>query len=105
MSKPRSAAADYLVYLVARIFVCVIQSISLDAARRLAGVLAWLVYRVDRRHREAAAENLRHAFPDRFAHADPDPLVRAVYRRDAASGEGGLAEVQGWEVRDGSRWT
>ena len=44
-----------------------------------AGRLAWLAYRVDRRHREVARDNLRHAFPERCADpAECDRLVRAM---------------------------
>jgi KDO2-lipid IV(A) lauroyltransferase len=72
--------ADYSVYLVIRIFVCLIQTLSLNAARGLARGLAWLAHRVDRRHREVAKENLRHAFPGRYTDAELDELVRGVYR-------------------------
>src|SRR5262249_15621381 len=45
----------------------------------LASGLAWLVYHIDKRHRLAAADNLRHAFPD-LPDAVLDRRVRAVYR-------------------------
>ncbi len=80
MSKKRSPAADYAVYLVIRIFVCLVQALPPEVARGLAGGLAWLIYRVDRRHRIVALENLRHAFPDHHSDAERDALVRAVYR-------------------------
>jgi KDO2-lipid IV(A) lauroyltransferase len=79
MSKPRSRTADFTVYLVVRLFVCVIQTLSFSAARGLAKGLAWLAYRADRRHREVAKENLRHAFPGRYQEAELDRLIRAVY--------------------------
>ena len=66
MSKPRSAVADYAVYLVIRVVVCFLQMLTLPRRRGFAGVLAWLAYRVDRRHRLVADDNLRHAFPDRY---------------------------------------
>src|SRR5262245_1439489 len=80
MSRPRSVVADYLVYLVVRLFVCVVQALSPAAARKLAHGLAWLAHRLDRRHREVALDNLRHAFPDGHTDAERDALVRAVYR-------------------------
>jgi KDO2-lipid IV(A) lauroyltransferase len=80
MSKQRSRVADYAVYLVVRILVCAIQSLSLAASRRLAGALAWLAYHVDRRHREVALDNLRRAYPGRFGEAQLHHLVRNVYR-------------------------
>ena len=72
--------ADYAVYLVVRVVVCVIQTLSLPAAVRLADGLAWLLYHVDRRHRLVADDNLRHAFPGDIDDAERDRLVRAVYR-------------------------
>src|SRR5436853_229694 len=80
MSKPRSLIADYAVYLVARLLVCVIQALSPAAARRFAAGLAWLAYRLDRRHREVARDNLRRAFPGRYDDAELEAVVRSVYR-------------------------
>ncbi len=80
MSKQRSRVADYSLYLVVRILVCVIQSLSLAASRRLASALAWLAYHVDRRHREIALDNLRRAYPGRFTEAELHRMVRGVYR-------------------------
>lgn len=80
MSKPRSRVADYVVYMVVRLFVCFIQALSLETARSLAAGLAWLLMRVDRRHRDVADDNLRHAFGDRYTPAQRAALVRDVYR-------------------------
>jgi KDO2-lipid IV(A) lauroyltransferase len=80
MSKARSRWVDYAVYLVVRLFVCIIQTLTPAAARRLACGLAWLLYRLDRRHREVAHDNLRHAFPDAWTDAQRDDLVRGIYR-------------------------
>ncbi len=80
MSKPRSAVADYAVYLILRVVLCVVQMLTLPAARRLAGVLAWLAYHVDRRHRLVADENLKQAFPGQYDDGERDRMVRAVYR-------------------------
>ncbi len=79
MSKPRSKSADYAIYLVVRLLVCVVQALSWRSAAALARGLAWLAYRIDRRHRLVARDNLTRAFP----HHDPDTtenLVHAVYR-------------------------
>jgi KDO2-lipid IV(A) lauroyltransferase len=79
--KPRQPAADLAVYLAVRLIVCVIQALPPAVAFKLAGVLEWVAYRVDRRHREVAADNLRHAFPELAADpARTDRLVRATYR-------------------------
>jgi KDO2-lipid IV(A) lauroyltransferase len=81
MAKERSNLADFAVYLLVRVVVCCIQSLSLPMAYRLAEMLAWLSYRVDRRHRLVAAENLCRAFPERFGDAAAcDGMVRDVYR-------------------------
>jgi KDO2-lipid IV(A) lauroyltransferase len=80
MAKPRSVVADYLVYLVLRLLVGFIQALPYRAACDLAGGLAWLLYRVDARHRTVALDNLRHAFPGCFTEAELHRQVRAVYR-------------------------
>lgn len=79
--KPRNRLADYAAYVAVRVVVCVLQALPLRISLGFARVLAWLVYQVDKRHREVARDNLRHAFPERCA--DPvecDRLVRACYR-------------------------
>ena len=60
----RNPLVDYAVYLAVRLAICVLQAIPLRVALGFANVLALLVYRVDRRHREVARDNLRHAFPE-----------------------------------------
>lgn len=79
--KRRNPAADFAVYLAVRLVVCVIQALPPALAFKLAEFLARVAYRVDKRHREVAADNLRHAFPDLAADpARTDQLVRATYR-------------------------
>jgi KDO2-lipid IV(A) lauroyltransferase len=78
--KQRSRVADYAVYLVVRLLVCVIQALSLAVARRLAAGLAWLAYHLDRRHRTVALDNLRQAYPGQFNDAELHRMVRNVYR-------------------------
>jgi KDO2-lipid IV(A) lauroyltransferase len=80
MSKARRRVADFAVYLLVRIVVCIIQALPYRTACAFAGALAWLAYRVDRRHREVARDNLRHAFPGRYTNCEIDALVRGVYR-------------------------
>jgi KDO2-lipid IV(A) lauroyltransferase len=79
MSRKRSRVADVAVYLAVRVLVCLVQMLSYEAALRLARVLAWLAYQVDRRHRLVADDNLRHAFAT-LDDRQRDALVRAVYR-------------------------
>src|SRR5947208_3462047 len=76
---PRSRVVDYLVYLAVRVTVCVVQALSFEAACGFARCLAWLAYRLDKRHRLVAQENLAKAFPGRYSDAQIDRLVRHVY--------------------------
>jgi KDO2-lipid IV(A) lauroyltransferase len=78
--KQRSRSLDYLVYLIVRFVVAVLQALPFGAALRFADGLAWLAYRINKRHRKVADENLRHAFGDQYSDAERDRLVRAVYR-------------------------
>lgn len=80
MAKPRNLVADYLVYLVVRSLLCIIQALPYAAALALAKGLAWLAYTIDCRHRLVADENLQHAFPGRYTDAKRTELVKGVYR-------------------------
>lgn len=80
MSKPRSRPLDFLVYLIVRLLVGVIQALSLPGACKLAELLAWLIHRLDRRHRSVAEENLGHAFPGGLSAVQRNRLVVDVYR-------------------------
>lgn len=79
MTKPRSDIADYAVYLVVRIVVCILQALPYLLAAKVAAGLAWLAYHIDRRHREAAHDNLQHAYPEMPAD-QRDRMVRQVYQ-------------------------
>jgi KDO2-lipid IV(A) lauroyltransferase len=80
MSKKRSLLADYSVYLLVRIIVCVIQTLPYAVACKLAAGLAWLAVRFDKRHRQVAAENLRSAFPGKYDTMDAEEDVQSIYR-------------------------
>jgi len=77
--KPRSATADYAVYLVVRVVVAVLQALPERWAIGFGHLLGALAHRIDKRHREVARDNLRHAFPERDAR-QIDRLVRGCYR-------------------------
>jgi KDO2-lipid IV(A) lauroyltransferase len=80
--KARKPALDLLVYLAVRLAVAVVQGLPVSLGLKLADAVGWLAYQVDRRHREVAADNLRHAFPA-LGPAAVDRLVRACYRHFA----------------------
>jgi KDO2-lipid IV(A) lauroyltransferase len=79
MAKERSRVADFLVYLIARVVICIIQLLPFETACLLARGLAWLAYRVNKRHRLAADENLRYAYSEQMSAAERDRTIRAVY--------------------------
>ena len=56
-----------------------IQAIPFETACNLAWILAWLVHRIDHRHRRVADENLRHAFAEGLTDAQRERLVADVY--------------------------
>jgi KDO2-lipid IV(A) lauroyltransferase len=79
MAKVRSWIGDYAVYLAVRILVCIVQMLSLQRAMGLAHFVAWLAYHVNRRHRQVALDNLKHAFGDELTDLQRDRMVKAVY--------------------------
>jgi KDO2-lipid IV(A) lauroyltransferase len=78
MAKGSWRVADFAVYLLVRVVVCIVQTLSWPQALKLARVFAWLIYRADRRHRLVATVNVRHAFPY-LDEAGIDRLVEASY--------------------------
>jgi KDO2-lipid IV(A) lauroyltransferase len=80
MAKPKSAVSHFTVFLVVRLLVCIVQTLSFRAAVRLANFLAWLAYHLDKRHREVARDNLRRAFPGQYTDDELDEMVREVFR-------------------------
>jgi KDO2-lipid IV(A) lauroyltransferase len=79
MPRPPSPLLDYLAYLAVRLGVCFIQMLPNEAARGFARILATLAHRFDRRHRQVADDNLRHAFPE-LCDRERERLVRATFR-------------------------
>lgn len=80
MKRPRNRAVDFLVYLAVRLVVGLCQAMSVEGSYRFADSLARVMYRVDRRHRKVAMENLKFAFGDRYTETERDRIVRGVYR-------------------------
>ena len=79
MSKPRSVPSQIFAYLAVRVAVTTIQALPFRWCDAIAGGLAWILYRVDKRHREVARDNLRHAFGPSLSDADLDRTVKRVY--------------------------
>lgn len=79
MAKERRPVVDYAVYLVVRTAVAVVQAVPPGLGRVLARALARLTFWIDRRHREVARDNLRHAFPGRYTDDELNRVVLRVY--------------------------
>lgn len=77
--KQRKLWLDWLVAMLVRFAVCVLQAVPTSLANGAAELLAKLAYRVDKRHRRVAAENLGFAFPEKSA-VEIDDLVRRCFR-------------------------
>ena len=78
--KVRRPALEYLTYLAVRGLVALAQMLTIEQAYALAGFLAWVLYRVDVRHRRVGVENLEVAFGDRYTPEERDRIVREVFR-------------------------
>lgn len=71
-------AADYAVYLVVRLLVCIVQGMRLESGHRLARLLAWLLADVVKLRGRVVEDNLVHAFPEMTA-AQRRQLVRQMW--------------------------
>jgi KDO2-lipid IV(A) lauroyltransferase len=60
----RQRIVDFLVYVVVRILICVVQAMRMETGRRLARTLAWLFCDVLHIRSAVVDDNLAHAFPD-----------------------------------------
>lgn len=75
----RNPSLDYAVYLVVRLIVALGQMMTIEQSYAFARFLARILYHFDVRHRQVAAENLKHAFGDRYNDAQRDQITREVY--------------------------
>jgi KDO2-lipid IV(A) lauroyltransferase len=80
MPRKRSGVLHFVIYLAVRCAVSVVQIIPYSSARTLANWLAWLAFKLDRRHRLIALDNLRKSFPNRFGKAELNKLALATYQ-------------------------
>lgn len=60
----RLRIGDYLVYLVVRVLICIVQAIRLETGQQIARLLAWLFADVLKIRAGVVDDNLRHAFAD-----------------------------------------
>ena len=51
-----------------------------------ADLLAWIIYKFDKRHRQVAVENLHKAFPGKHPDAEIDAIVRGAVTREMIVG-------------------
>lgn len=79
MKKRRVAVLDYSVYLIVRLIVCLMQSLSIERSYALARVLARIAYRLDARHRKVADQNLILAYGAELDAAGRDRIIKGVY--------------------------
>ncbi len=54
---------DWLVYVLIRVFICVIQTLQIETCAAVARVLSFVACDVARLRYRVVDENLRHAFP------------------------------------------
>jgi Kdo2-lipid IVA lauroyltransferase/acyltransferase len=80
MARPRNSKVDFIQYLAVRSLVTLLQWTPLWLGYRLAAFIAWVAYKVDKRHRVVAMNNLKIAFGDSLDDAARDKIVRSVYR-------------------------
>lgn len=60
----RRLIVDYLVYVIVRILICIVQTIRIETGERLARSLAWLFHDVLRVRGKVVDENLAYAFTE-----------------------------------------
>lgn len=80
MKRKRNRVLDYAVYLAVRFTVFCIRGLPIKSAYALASGLAGLAYRVDKRHRRVALENLENAFGAELDPQARERIVLSVYR-------------------------
>lgn len=76
--KTRSTIRDFSEFLAVRIVLSILQAMPLSWGYTLARGLAWLAYKIDRRHRVVADQNLQIAFPQ-WSATERDQAIREVY--------------------------
>ena len=72
------ATLDYLVYVVVRLFVCVIQAMRIETGHAIARALAWLAADVFHIRAKVLNDNLSHAFAE-LSGAERDKIARQMW--------------------------
>jgi Kdo2-lipid IVA lauroyltransferase/acyltransferase len=78
--KKRRRWLDYLTYVAVRLLVAGAQMLSIRQSYGLARFLGWVLYQVDKRHRQVGLDNLAIAYEGRLSDHERDQIVRGVYR-------------------------
>ncbi len=79
MRLSRKKLVDYLVYLALRVVVMFLHMFSREAAYGLMAQIGDWMYRLDRRHRDRAAEHVRASFPE-WPERKVQQVVRGSFR-------------------------
>jgi len=79
MAPRRSRLRDWAEYVAVRTMSWAVEALREDWAIAVVRGLSRLACRLDRRHRNVAIENLRHAFPGRYSDEQLQRMVRQVY--------------------------
>jgi KDO2-lipid IV(A) lauroyltransferase len=75
---PQRRIVDFLVYLVVRVLICVVQAMRIETGHRLARRLAWVLAEAVRVRGQVVDDNLAHAFP-RVPPSQRRQLARAMW--------------------------
>ncbi len=70
--------ADFSVYLLVRVLICAIQSLSLNACESIAKRVGWFCWHLLKLRRKVIEENLQHAFPEK-SQAERDCIALAMW--------------------------
>ncbi len=71
-------ALDFAVYILVRIFICLVQALPMETAARIAKGMAWLAHRVLKIRSAVVEENLRSTFPE-LSVGERDRLARRMW--------------------------
>lgn len=76
---PKKLIVDYVLYLLVRLLICVVQALPLDLLEKLSAAMAWICWDVVRLRRKIVEENLAIAFPEKHP-VERNDIARAMWR-------------------------